>query len=189
MTDFVNLKIGDTPTIGAGFWAEEWSESSRKNNTSQSQNPSPTQIPTALSGFADGLRNVMGDCIPKIPGYHRLPSMQELGLEKVEHLNTIRAVAMSGSSKIPLSASLIEAITQQPKTRIQVHRYRTKLELESLLTCLLRYRQRRLLPPPFRRPYRRRHRSLLPKPQSRIRSPSGGGCRGGTAAVGWGPLG
>ena len=104
----MNIKIGDTPTIGAGFWAEEWGESSHENRTRQSQNLPPTQIPAALSGFADGLRNVLGDCIPKFPGYQELPSMQELGLEKVEHLNTIRAVAMSGSSKPPHFASLIK---------------------------------------------------------------------------------
>ena len=98
----MNIKIGDTPTIGAGFWAEEWNESSHENRTRQPQNLPPTPIPAALSGFADGLRNVLGDCIPKFPGYHQLPSTQELGLEKVERLNTIRAVAMSGSSKTPL---------------------------------------------------------------------------------------
>ena len=101
MADFVNIKIGDTPTIGAGFWAEEWSDSSHDNRTRQPQNLPPTQIPAALNGLADGLRNVLGNCIPKFPGYQELPSMQELGLEKVEHLNTIRAVAMSGSSRPP----------------------------------------------------------------------------------------
>ena len=62
-------------------------------------------MPAALSGLADGLRNVLGDCIPNFPGYQELPSMQELRLEKIECLTTIRAVAMSGSS-IPLSASM-----------------------------------------------------------------------------------
>ena len=95
----MNIKIGDTPTIGAGFWAEEWSDWSHDNRTRQPQNLPPTKIPAALNGLADGLRNVLGDCIPKFPGYQELPSMQELGLEKVELLNTIRAVAMSGSSK------------------------------------------------------------------------------------------
>ena len=94
-TDFLNVKIGDTPTIGAGFWAEEWNQLSHERRTRQQQDLKPG-IPTTLSDFADGLRNVLGDCIPTLSGYQELPSMQKLGLEKVEIVSTIRAVAMSG---------------------------------------------------------------------------------------------
>ena len=61
----------------------------------------PAQIPIALSGIADVLRNFLGDCIPNSSGYHELRSMLELGSEKVESVSTVRAVAMSGSSSNP----------------------------------------------------------------------------------------
>ena len=96
--DSINIKIGDTPTIGAGFWAEEWYQSSNERRTRQPENLLPPQTPSVLSGFADGLRNVLGDCIPNLSGYQELPSMQELGSEKEENVRTIRAVAMSGLS-------------------------------------------------------------------------------------------
>ena len=97
ITDFRNIQIGDTPTIGAGFWAEEWDRPSHEQITRKLQNL-PVQIPTALSGFTDGLRNILGDCIPNFSGYQKVPSMQELRLAKLDDLSTIRAVAMSGSS-------------------------------------------------------------------------------------------
>ena len=96
MTDFANVKIGDTPTIGAGFWAEEWNESSRERRMREPQDLSP-RLPPALSDLTNGLRYALGNCI-NFSGYQKLPSAQELGLEKVESMNTIRAVAMSGLS-------------------------------------------------------------------------------------------
>ena len=97
MTDLDIMKIGDTPTIGAGFWAEEWDQSSHEKRTWQPQELSP-RLPVALSGLAYGLQNVLGDCIPQFPDFQILPPEQALVLEKGESMNTIRAVAMSGSS-------------------------------------------------------------------------------------------
>lgn len=96
LTNKLSGRIGDTPTIGAGFWAEEWNQSSLEKRTRQPQNLS-LQIPAALKGFVDGLRSVVGDCIPKFPSYQELPSFEEMGLEKAESTSSIRAVAMSGT--------------------------------------------------------------------------------------------
>ena len=95
LTNKLPGRIGDTPTIGAGFWAEEWNQSSLEERTMQRQDLS-SQIPAALNNFADGLRTVVGDCIPNFSGYRELPSFQDLGLKQVESMNSIRAVAMSG---------------------------------------------------------------------------------------------
>ncbi len=97
LTDLDIMKIGDTPTIGAGFWAEEWNSSSYEKTMRYPQDVSP-RISTALSGFVDGLCNIMGDCIPNFSAYQELPSTQVLRLEKVESTSTIRAVAVSGLS-------------------------------------------------------------------------------------------
>lgn len=95
LTNKLSGRIGDTPTIGAGFWAEEWNQSSLEKRRMQLQDLS-SRIPAALNSFADGLRNIVGDCIPNFSGYRELPSFQDLGLKQVESMNSIRAVAMSG---------------------------------------------------------------------------------------------
>ena len=87
-------KIGDTPTIGAGFWAEEWNQSPHERWTKQPQKM-PPWLPTPLNDLAEGLRNVLGDCI-NLSGYSELSFVQGLRLEKKESMSTIRAVAMSG---------------------------------------------------------------------------------------------
>ena len=108
VTDLKIMKIGDTPTIGAGFWAEEWNhQSSQKKTTRQPPQDLSPRLPVALSGLAHGLRNVLGDCIPDFSGYGELSSEQRPGLdEKLESMNTVRAVAMSGSSRPVLSPSM-----------------------------------------------------------------------------------
>ena len=95
MTDLETIKIGDTPTIGAGFWAEEWNQPSNEKRQPQTL---PQRTPTALNILGDGLRNIIGDCMPDLSGYRKLPPTPELGNEKVHAVSTIRAVAMSGMS-------------------------------------------------------------------------------------------
>ena len=95
LTNKLSGRIGDTPTIGAGFWAEEWKQSSLEKRTRQLQDL-PTRIPVVVNKFVDGLRKFVGDCIPNFSVYQGLPSFQDLGLEKVESMSNIRAVAMSG---------------------------------------------------------------------------------------------
>ena len=96
LTNKLSGRIGDTPTIGAGFWAEEWRQRSFVKRTRQPQDLS-LRIPAALNGFADGLRSIVGDCIPKFSGYQELPSPEEIRLEKAQSTSSIRAVAMSGT--------------------------------------------------------------------------------------------
>ncbi|CAD6573779.1 MAG: hypothetical protein ASARMPREDX12_006241 [Alectoria sarmentosa] len=97
LTNKLSGRIGDTPTIGAGFWAEKWNQQSFENRTRQPQDLS-SRIPAALNNIADGLRNFMGDCIPKFSDYQELLSFQELGPEKAEEsMSSIKAVAMSGT--------------------------------------------------------------------------------------------
>jgi len=89
LTNKLPYRIGDTPTIGAGFWAEEWDESPL---TRQQRQP---QLPISLGSFTDGLRNVLGDCLPSLSGYQSIPSYQPYLSEKSEKPEPIRAVAMS----------------------------------------------------------------------------------------------
>lgn len=99
LTNKLSGRIGDTPTIGAGFWAEEWNQSPLDIRMRQTQNMS-SRIPEVVNGFVDGLRSCVGDCMPNLSGYQELPSFQDLRLEKVEGMSNIRAVAMSGMCMI-----------------------------------------------------------------------------------------
>ena len=97
LTNKLSGRIGDTPTIGAGFWASEWNQPSLEKRKRQPQDLS-SRIPAALNNIADGLRNFIGDCIPNFSGYQELLSFQELGPEKAEEsMSSIKAVAMSGT--------------------------------------------------------------------------------------------
>ena len=73
-------RIGDTPTLGAGFWAEEW--------TATSNITSNTLIQTPISQFAD----ILSDCLPRLAGYMSVPSQPSTSGNPL-----LRGVAMSGT--------------------------------------------------------------------------------------------
>lgn len=52
-------RIGDTPTLGAGFWAEEWPVPASV--------PPPPPPPIAASPLATGLRWLLPECLPAPP--------------------------------------------------------------------------------------------------------------------------
>ena len=89
LTNKLSGRIGDTPTIGAGFWAEEWEE----KRTGRRQGPA-VQSPLATI-LPQGLKEVVGDCFPTLSGF------SGLDLEDDDKSNsksdTVRAVAMSGT--------------------------------------------------------------------------------------------
>jgi L-asparaginase len=66
LTNKLSGRIGDTPTLGAGFWAEEWTE----------ENPAPSMIPrppTQSLGFLNNLSrgniaHLIGKCFPTSGG-------------------------------------------------------------------------------------------------------------------------
>jgi L-asparaginase len=92
LTNKLNGRIGDTPTIGAGFWAEEWDESPLESERRARRRQEVAF--SGLSNVADGLRSVLGDCIPNISGYQSIPPIPSIISEKSTN---IRAVAMSGT--------------------------------------------------------------------------------------------
>ncbi|KZF21151.1 L-asparaginase precursor [Xylona heveae TC161] len=72
LTNKLPGRIGDTPTLGAGFWAEEWTEEHRQVARSVTQplyrpqariSPPLRELQNAPLSF---LRYVIGDCIPGI---------------------------------------------------------------------------------------------------------------------------
>ncbi|CAO1597087.1 hypothetical protein XANCAGTX0491_000916 [Xanthoria calcicola] len=90
LTNKLSGRIGDTPTIGAGFWAEEWWE--RCHRRMGVQAPLTNLIP-------EGLRGILGDCLTGPRGYEGLAD-DDLLDEKyggTRRSSQIRAVAMSGT--------------------------------------------------------------------------------------------
>ena len=61
LTNKLSTRIGDTPTIGAGFWAEQWEQ--------VSQPPSPywsmCAAAQSLSQAVKHARSMLGDCLPR----------------------------------------------------------------------------------------------------------------------------
>ncbi|MCJ1254210.1 hypothetical protein MMC24_002024 [Lignoscripta atroalba] len=89
LTNKLAGRIGDTPTLGAGFWAEEWivpSPAIYKQPFVRS--PLITLLPGAL-------RQGLTDCIPGLAGYVGLSQYTDAD-EKLPS-TSIRAVAMSGT--------------------------------------------------------------------------------------------
>ncbi|KAL8799598.1 MAG: hypothetical protein Q9182_005774 [Xanthomendoza sp. 2 TL-2023] len=98
LTNKLSGRIGDTPTIGAGFWAEEWWESWR------SRERVPRHMGVQALRLArlvpEGLKEVLGDCLPGINGYHGVRDAadnDERVTEEKLASDTIRAVALSGT--------------------------------------------------------------------------------------------
>lgn len=91
LTNKLPGRIGDTPTLGAGFWAEEW----------QVERPPATyrlvdgQSPLQRLMPPSPLRELLGACLPGVVGYSDV-AQHDPSEEKSARCRT-RAVAMSGT--------------------------------------------------------------------------------------------
>ena len=84
LTNKLPGRIGDTPTLGAGFWAEEWTSTHTVPLRYTSQSQSPMSLAAMVS-----------DCIPGLSGYMTLPAPSSAIETKT--VRSARAVAMSGT--------------------------------------------------------------------------------------------
>ena len=93
LTNKVPGRIGDTPTIGAGFWAEEWFDEAKKEMVYERKNEVASPIDKLSRG---DLRSLVGDCLPSIttqgPSTTTQPSTERGKPTKVRH-----AVGLSGT--------------------------------------------------------------------------------------------
>ncbi|OBT74724.1 hypothetical protein VF21_06634 [Pseudogymnoascus sp. 05NY08] len=82
MTNKLAGRVGDTPTLGAGFWAEEWEGVVRGEGSG------------AVVELEGALRGVLADCFPGWGGYGYLPLREGVprGGDTV-----VRAMGMSGT--------------------------------------------------------------------------------------------
>ncbi|KAF2438016.1 N-terminal nucleophile aminohydrolase [Karstenula rhodostoma CBS 690.94] len=93
LTNKVDGRVGDTPTIGAGFWAEEWYEGPV---APKPQNRVPS---TPLDKLCrDEIGSVLADCLPMLfPSASHTNTSRSSTLVLDQHLPIRHAVGMSGT--------------------------------------------------------------------------------------------
>ena len=91
LTNKLPGRIGDTPTLGAGFWAEEWNLTVKATQISRAI-PSLSSITHYLP---DRVLGALGQCFPPLAGYSQT---MDIGPdEKALTTRPVHAVAMSGT--------------------------------------------------------------------------------------------
>jgi L-asparaginase len=88
-------RIGDTPTIGAGFWAEEWN--SRTSDPQFSLNQPLNSIVDRIS--RGNIADLIYSCFPSFTSYHKLSDLETMKQDSAEKpaSSVRRAVGMSGT--------------------------------------------------------------------------------------------
>lgn len=101
LTNKLPGRIGDTPTLGAGFWAEEWEDEGARHlmTYSPAVRPAPIDLIPG-SRFSEAVRDCLPALFPMQRSFRRI-SDTELGGSQYHDVakrkHKIRAVAMSGT--------------------------------------------------------------------------------------------
>lgn len=105
LTNKLTGRVGDTPVPGAGYWAEEWEETSRRPPASPLLNLSNfwdrgaeavRRAGSALE-FGGALRGIMADCLPTPFFYTPLAPPAPSASSSSSQLTTTRSFATSGT--------------------------------------------------------------------------------------------
>ncbi|KAH6713694.1 nucleophile aminohydrolase [Leptodontidium sp. MPI-SDFR-AT-0119] len=91
MTNKLTGRIGDTPTLGAGFWAEEWEEDGVSQAEAFLSRPGPALV------LSETLKGLMADCFPSLTAYSPIPSGDLHRNALVKGDRVFRATGMSGT--------------------------------------------------------------------------------------------
>ncbi|KAM0451971.1 hypothetical protein ACHAPV_009787 [Trichoderma viride] len=97
MTNKLTGRIGDTPVVGAGFWAEEWED---KTQELSSWEKLTSQVKSAQPGisFAGPLKGLLADCFPT-PWMYSPVNLDE-GTQRLSLTNpttSTRSIGVSGT--------------------------------------------------------------------------------------------
>ncbi|KAI1374359.1 N-terminal nucleophile aminohydrolase [Hypoxylon crocopeplum] len=102
LTNKLTGRIGDTPVVGAGFWAEEWTEKGDSSRIGTRLAASAWEsmrsylgLPGPIVDLSSNLRNLVADCLPTPLLYS--PVVQTGGTSADQALQTTRSVALSGT--------------------------------------------------------------------------------------------
>ncbi|CZS96231.1 hypothetical protein WAI453_009828 [Rhynchosporium graminicola] len=91
MTNKLTGRIGDTPTLGAGFWAEEWEENEVSKAEGFLSRPGPALV------LSETLKGLMADCFPSLTAYSPIPHCESNMGMFVNRDRIFRATGMSGT--------------------------------------------------------------------------------------------
>lgn len=95
MTNKLTGRVGDTPTLGAGFWAEEWEAIAAVPRASGGREAA---LPVLV--LSDALMGLMADCLPGLRAYRYsplsiAPEEKRLGMREGDTIS--RATGISGT--------------------------------------------------------------------------------------------
>lgn len=122
MTNKLTGRIGDTPTLGAGFWAEEWEEGDILSKEEETlRQPGPALV------LSETLKGLIADCLPSLTIYIPLPTDEKSLMKKGDRV--WRSTAMSGTGN---GDSFLR--TNAVRTASAIARYRGKCSLQEALT-------------------------------------------------------
>ncbi|OHE91364.1 asparaginase [Colletotrichum orchidophilum] len=96
LTNKLTGRIGDTPVVGAGFWAEEWVEDGDLTGAFGRGGGGGA----GDGGFlvlSESLKGLMADCLPSLRTYAPVAGAAALGVGKSKGVKTTRAIAASGT--------------------------------------------------------------------------------------------
>ncbi|KAI0376445.1 N-terminal nucleophile aminohydrolase [Hypomontagnella monticulosa] len=94
MTNKLTGRVGDTPVVGAGFWAEEWAENIDPSSPAVESWQGLRQhldMPGPVVELSSNLRSLLADCLPTPFMYTPLAQPAPVGLK------TTRSIALSGT--------------------------------------------------------------------------------------------
>lgn len=96
LTNKLTGRIGDTPTVGAGFWAEEWVEEGNTTGVSQDKSLFQRMLdyskqPGPVVSFSESLRGLLADCLLTPFNYNPIPNGES------RKTRTTRSIALSGT--------------------------------------------------------------------------------------------
>jgi L-asparaginase len=121
MTNKLTGRIGDTPTLGAGFWAEEWEESMPSAEEEMIRGNGPVLM------LSDTLKALMVDCLPSLTAY--TPIVVEDNTDEIIGGRVTRATAISGTGNGD-SFLRMSAV----RTASAIARYRGNTSLQEAIT-------------------------------------------------------
>lgn len=122
MTNKLTGRIGDTPTLGAGFWAEEWEGKFPSTQAAMLRQPGPALI------LSDALKGALADCFPSLNTYLLVPS-NDVDMSCLKSTRVFRATGMSGTGN---GDSFLR--TNAVRTASAIARYRPHTSLQSALS-------------------------------------------------------
>ncbi|KAI5203380.1 N-terminal nucleophile aminohydrolase [Aureobasidium subglaciale] len=97
LTNKLPGRIGDTPTLGAGFWAEQWDDEDHPNHSQGMLYHQPALSPAARLANGD-FGGVLQDCLPAFSSYLPVPSGKHFDFDQSSKLlPSPHGVALSGT--------------------------------------------------------------------------------------------